>query len=92
MTTGYLVFAELASAQARSHSAATSGGCKASDVTQFWYECTLNPLLPSQGLLLLDDTRPAYAKASLPPAERLQVQADPLVLQALSATAEVLPS
>jgi hypothetical protein len=91
MTTGYLVFIDRASALARSRSEALSRGCRASDVTQLWYDCQPNPLLPAQWLLLLDDTRPPYAKATLPLAEQLQVLADPLVLSALNATVEVLP-
>lgn len=92
MATGYLVFPTLREAQDRSHTEALSRGCKPGDVTQWWWEVTPHPLVPGSFLMLLDDTRPPFAKAMLPPIERLQVQADPLVLTALTATAEQLPA
>jgi hypothetical protein len=92
MTTGYLVFPTLRAAQDRSHAEALARGCKPGDVTQWWWEVTPHPLVPGSFLMLLDDTRPAFAKATLPPVERLQVQADQAVLTALTAAVAELPA
>lgn len=83
MTTGYLAFPDLKSAQDRSHAEALARGCKAGDVTQWWWAAVVNPLVPGQGLILLDDGRAAYAKTPLSTGEKAAVLTDPATLAAL---------
>lgn len=86
MTTGYLIFADVASAQARSRTEAAARGCAANAGTQFWWQSIPHPVLAGQALLLVDDTRAAFAKATLQTAEKPLVLADPVVLAAVQAT------
>lgn len=84
MATGYLIFVDQPTALARSRTEVLARGCKPGDATQFWWEVEQHPTIPGSYLMLLDDSRPAFAKATLSAAEQLQVQADPLVLSALA--------
>lgn len=84
MMTGYLVFADQASAVARSQSEATARGCKAGDVTKYWWPVVPHPTVAGQFLMLLDDSRPPFAKAMLQTAEKASVQTSAAVLTGLA--------
>lgn len=80
MTTGYIIFPDLKSAQDRSHAEALARGCKENDVTQFWWSVVPHPKVDGQALLLLDDNRTDFDKSKLTVSEKASVVTDLTIL------------